>query len=103
VWLDSEFEAESSVYDGKKFVSINVPGAESSSASAINNNNDVILAWEDENDGYHGALLHKGKFYNFDDPKGDRTWGYGLNDHRVIAGSFRPTGKQVHAGFVGTY
>ncbi len=103
VWLDSEGDSESSVYNGTKFVTINVPGAESSSAGAISNKNDIVFSWEDASDNYYGALLHAGTFTNFEEPEGSRTCGYGINDHQVIVGSYRPTGSQSDTGFAATY
>jgi probable HAF family extracellular repeat protein len=103
VWLDSEGNAASSVYTGTKFILANVPGAESSSAGAISNSNDIVYSWEDSNDGYHGAVYHAGKFYNFDDPNGARTYGYGINDHLIIVGAYRLPGTLNNTGYGAAY
>jgi len=103
VWLDSTFSSESSLYNGKTYKTINVPGEPNSDAAAINNLGDIVYSWEGSGDTYGGALrLHGGKFYKFHVPKGDRTFGYGINDHSVIVGAYTDT-NGVLSGFSATY
>jgi uncharacterized membrane protein len=70
IWLGSQ-NYETSLYNGKTYKTINVPGASGSEASGINTEGDVIYAWLHSTSNIsHGALLHGGKYYKFDDPKG---------------------------------
>jgi probable HAF family extracellular repeat protein len=102
VWLDSSFNANSSLYDGKKkYTKINIPGEPDSDAGGINNLGDVVYSWEAA-ETYGGALRHGGKYYKFHVPHGDRTFGYGINDKKVIVGAFT-TDSQVLEGFTATY
>ncbi len=87
VWLDSSFSSESSLYNGKKYTKINIPGETDSYVSAISNLGDIVYSWESA-ETYGGALRHAGRVYKFHVPKGDRTFGYGINDHNVIVGAF---------------
>ena len=101
VWLDSSFSSESSLYNGKKYTKINIPGETDSYVSAISNLGDIVYSWESA-ETYGGALRHAGRVYKFHVPKGDRTFGYGINDHNVIVGAF--TGDNgVLSGFSATY
>jgi len=102
VWLDSGFNSESSLYKGKKYTTIDVPGEPESDASAINNLGDIVYSWEGATDTYGGALRHAGKFYKFHVPHGDRTFGYGINDHNTIVGAYT-TESGVLRGFSATY
>jgi probable HAF family extracellular repeat protein len=102
VWLDSSFNSDSSLYNGKTYKTINVPGEPDSDASAINNLGDIVYSWEGATDTYGGALRHGGKIYKFHVPKGDRTFGYGINDHNVIVGAYT-TESGVLLGFSATY
>jgi uncharacterized membrane protein len=100
-WADSGGNFESSLYDGKTYKTINVPGALSSFAWGINNAGDVVY-WFVDSTGYHGALRLGSKYYSLNDPKGvAETYGYGLNDHRQIVGSY---GLSPHLnGYEATY
>jgi hypothetical protein len=66
--------------NGKTFKKINVPaaGALGSGPLDINNENDVCFEWFDSAGLFHGALLHRGKYYKFDCPKAYETYGGGL-------------------------
>jgi probable HAF family extracellular repeat protein len=101
VWIDSSSHAESSLYNGT-YKTIDVPGKTDSSAGAINNLRDIVYSWEGSNDTYGGALRLAGKFYKFHVPGGDRTFGYGINDHRTIVGAYT-TKKGVLKGYSATY
>jgi hypothetical protein len=102
VWLNSTFSSESSLYNGKTYKTINVPGEPNSDAAAINDLGDIVYSWEGTGDTYGGALRHAGKVYKFHVPKGDRTFGYGINDHNVIVGAFTDD-NGVLSGFSATY
>jgi probable HAF family extracellular repeat protein len=103
VWLDSAFNSESSLYNGKTYKTINIPGEADSDAGAINNLRDIVYSWENSSgDTYGGALRHGGKFYKFHVPGGDRTFGYGINDHHVVVGAYTDQ-NGVLSGFSATY
>jgi probable HAF family extracellular repeat protein len=100
-WIDSASNVESSLYNGKKYTKINIPGEPDSYVSAISNLGDIVYSWESA-ENYGGALRHAGKVYKFHVPKGDRTFGYGINDHNVIVGAFTDD-NGVLSGFSATY
>jgi len=102
VWLDSNFNSESSLYNGKKYTKINVPREPNSDAAAINNLGDIVYSWEGATDTYGGALRHGGKLYKFHVPGGDRTFGYGINDHNVIVGAYTDDNGVLN-GYAATY
>ena len=102
VWLDSSFNSESSLYNGKTYKTINIPGEADSDAAAINNLNDIVYSWEGATDTYGGALRHLGKLYKFHVPNRDRTFGYGINDHNLIVGAYTDS-NGVMSGFSATY
>jgi probable HAF family extracellular repeat protein len=102
VWLDSSFNSHSSLYNGKTYKTIDIPGEPDSDSGGISNLRDIVYSWEGSGDTYGGALRHKGKYYKFSVPKGDRTFGYGINDHNTIVGAFT-TQTGVLEGFLATY
>jgi len=66
----------------------------------IDSSGDVVYQWSDAT-GTHGALLKHGKYFKFDDPHGvGSTYGFGLNDHSQIVGSYDVSGFH---GFEATY
>jgi uncharacterized membrane protein len=104
IWLGSQ-NYETSLYNGKTYKTINVPGADGSEASGINDEGDVTYAWfHPKSNIAHGALLHGGKYFKFDDPKGaDReTFAGGVNDHHVIVGGYFNHNFDMQ-GFKATY
>lgn len=56
---------KSSLYNGKTYGTIDVPGATASFAQDLNSAGDVIYQWFDSNGASHGALLQAGKYYKF--------------------------------------
>jgi len=104
IWLGSQ-NYETSLYNGKNYKTMNVPGADESEASGINDGGDITYAWFHLNSNIaHGALLHGGKYFKFDDPKGvDReTFASGINDHHVIVGGYFNHNFDMQ-GFKATY
>jgi uncharacterized membrane protein len=97
-WADSSGVLESSVYDGKTYKTINVPGAADSQASDINNRGDVVYEW-DLRGIFHGALLHRGKYYKFNFPQSVTTSGLGINDCHEIVGVYQATSHGPYEGF----
>jgi len=101
-WIDSSSNVESSLYNGKKYTTINVPGEPDSYVSGINNLGDIVYSWESAS-AYGGALRHGGKIYKFHVPEGDRTFGYGINDHNIIVGAYTNEKTGALEGFSATY
>lgn len=101
VWIDSSNNSESSLYNGKKYTKVNIPRETDSYVSAISNLGDIVYSWESD-ESYGGALRHGGKYYKFSVPKGDRTFGYGINDHNTIVGAYTDDNGVLN-GFLATY
>src|SRR5579864_2693414 len=91
--------------NGKTFKKINVPGAGplGSGPLDLNNENDVCFEWFDGAGLFHGALLHKGKYYKFDYPKAYESYGGGLNDKSMLAGGYIPTKGAAFQSFNATF
>jgi hypothetical protein len=103
-WINSSGAYEGALYNGKKYTTINVPGATQTIPHSLNNAGDVTFEWVDSGGNYHGALRTGGKYYKFNDPKGpNNTRPGGVNDNHVIAGRFEATGKTTYLGFKATY
>jgi hypothetical protein len=99
-WENSNNAFESSLYNGSTYTTIDVPRATNTQAWDIDNNGDVVYQWSDAK-GTHGALRQQGKYYKFDDQHGvGTTYGFGINDHSQIVGSYVVSGFQ---GFEATY
>ena len=88
---------------GKKYKTINVPGATNSYALDLDNEGDVTYEWQDSAGLIHAALLHSGKYYKYSYPKAYETYGGGLNDKSMIAGGYIPTQGANFQGFNATY
>ncbi len=82
---------------------INVPGATDSLATDINNLGDVAYQWLDSGGVSHGALLHGGKYYKFDDPKSVSDYAEGINDFSAIVGAYETVSGGPFSGFRATY
>ena len=94
---------ESSIYNGKTYKTINVPGADSSTAEDLANSGDVSYLWWDSKFHYHGALFHGGKYTKFDFPKSVQTYGRGINDHHVLVGGYEAKTNGPVRGYKATY
>jgi hypothetical protein len=104
-WADSKGVIESSLTknNGKTYKTINVPGAAGSLASDLDAAGDVTYEWLDSSNLGHGALLHAGKYYKFDHPKGVQTYGGGINDKNLIVGGFQAVSQGPFQGFKAAY
>jgi hypothetical protein len=82
--------ADAFLYNGKTFKNISPPNQTYTYASALNNKGDVDGTYLDANNTPHGWLLHGGKYYKVDDPKGGEygTEVDGLNDKLEIVGIY---------------
>lgn len=95
-----------SIYDGTTYKNISVPNSVDSSGGGINGHGDVVLGYDaGVGQPIHGALLHAGKYFKFDDPKSRYlTIPLGLNDNHTIVGVWNDGQQNVHVhGFVATY
>jgi hypothetical protein len=102
-WGDSTGHTESSLYDGKKYTKINVPGAANTYAQGIDTAGDIAYWWQDSSYLSRGALQTGGKFYKFNDPHGaQETFANGINDYRLIVGVYVGS-SGVAYGFKATY
>ena len=100
-WYDSNSYLQSSLYKGKKYTTINVPGAS------------VTGAFH-QHGGRHRLLLGRPlwsrprrtedweHYYIFDYPKGSNTGAGGINDSNLIVGSYTPAGKTTPQPYQGT-
>jgi uncharacterized membrane protein len=105
-WV-TDTSSGASIYDGKTFEDISVPGGGDSFAGGINNLGDVVLAFGSIPGSHiNGALFHSHKYYKFVYPKAkDDTFPLGINDKRTIVGAWAAGGTHdIHVhGFVATY
>jgi CHRD domain len=81
------------------YTSIKVPGAVSSTASAINNNGDIVGFATDSSKATSSWLMHNGHLTAFQYPGGSDTEAFGVNDKDQIVGSYTDGGGVSH-GFV---
>jgi len=81
------------------YTSIKVPGAVSSTASAINNNGDIVGTATDSSKTTSSWLMHNGHLTAFQFPGGSDTQAFGVNDKDQIVGSYTDGGGVSH-GFV---
>ena len=93
---------QSSLYNGKKYTSINVPGAAVNQAQGINTAGDIVYFVSDPYGVGHAALKSGKNYYVFDYPKGSNTAAGGINDSNLMVGSYNPAGKTVPEAFQGT-
>ena len=101
-WLNAFDAVESSLYNGKTYKTIDVPGASNTYAEGLDNAGDVSYQWFDTDLHPHAALLHAGKYYKFDHPKSMGTYGMGMNDLNVVVGFYTPD-NNYQGGFTATY
>jgi hypothetical protein len=94
--------SESSIWNGKTYKTIDVPGATNTMAMDLDNADDVVFQWFDSLYHPHGALLHGGKYYTIDHPQSMGTYGMGINDKSVVVGFYVPD-NNYQAGFIATY
>jgi len=104
-WTDTSGNTEGALYNGKKYATINVPGAVSSYPHGIDTAGDVVYSWTDSTGIFHGAIRTGGKIYKFNDPKGTGgTYGDSINDNHVVAGVYHTgSGGAIAGGFKATY
>ncbi|MGA8491748.1 MAG: hypothetical protein WB711_15080, partial [Terriglobales bacterium] len=102
-WVGSSGAYQSSLYNGKTYKTINVPGESSSIATDINTAGDVTYQVIDSGNNDHGALLHLGKYYKLNYPKSAFTFAGAVNDKSTIVGGYRTTSEGDLHGFTATY
>jgi hypothetical protein len=101
-WRDSAGYFQASLYNGKKYTTINVPGAAVNQVQGINTAGDIVYFISDPYGVGHGAVKMGNDYYIFDYPKGSNTGAGGINDSKLIVGSYIPTGKTAPEAFQGT-
>jgi uncharacterized membrane protein len=102
-WVDQHGTNNSSIYDGKSYKTINVPGAQVSYALALNNADDVSYVWYDATGDDHSALWHKRIIFKFDPPKAVGSFAWGINDENEIVGGYALTNNGDVSGYVATH
>jgi uncharacterized membrane protein len=102
-WLNSAGAYESSLWNGKTFKTINVPGLANSIATDINTGGEITYQTIDSGGVDHGALFSGGKYYKFDYPKSAFTFAGAVNDKRTIVGGWRTTSNGNNIGYTATY
>ena len=104
-WASNDYFGVS-LYDGTTYQDISVPNGTNSYHGGINNNGDVVLGFDAGfGQPIHGALLHAGKYYQFDDPDSKYlTLPLGLNDKHKIVGVWNDGQQEITVhGFIATY
>jgi uncharacterized membrane protein len=90
--------AVSSTY-GATWTTVDVPGSQATEAFRINNAGDVVGAFLDAGNVWHGYLLSGGVFTTIDPPGATLTAASGINDMRQITGYFYESERLSH-GFL---
>jgi hypothetical protein len=102
-WTSPSGVNNTSIYDGKTYKTINVPGAAISYAAALNNADDVSYFWLDGAGETHSALRHHGTIFKFDYPKAVGSFAWGINDKSELVGGYQLTNNGNVSGYVATY
>jgi probable HAF family extracellular repeat protein len=76
-------------------------------AYGINDNGQIVGAYTDSNDAYHGFMYSNGKFTTLDDPMAATgpyhgTYAEGINDYGEIVGGYRDINSVDHGYFYNT-
>jgi hypothetical protein len=74
-----------------------------SEASFINNEGDITFWWFDSSGTTHGALLHHGKYSNFDYPKAGNAAPNGINDRNAFVGQYQEKVNGPLSSFEATF
>ena len=93
--MDAQGYLQSSLYNGKKYTSINVPGALMTGAHSINTAGEIVFTWTGPHKIMHGALKTGKSYFVFDYPNGSNTGAEGINDSGLIVGHYTPAGKTL--------
>jgi probable HAF family extracellular repeat protein len=81
------------------FSTLDYPGAQDTSAIAVNNSGTVVGDYIINNTGPHAFLYQNGTFTNIDYPGSNFTVASGINNYGVVAGFFTTTAGALH-GFL---
>jgi hypothetical protein len=101
--LDSSNDSEAYTYNASTmtYTNINLPGALSMTAHAINDAGAVVYSWIGPDLADHGGLFMGGAFYLLDVPNGSSTRADGLNNSGLIVGRYLLPDDINFAGFKG--
>jgi hypothetical protein len=101
--INSSGSYDAFVYNGKTFKKVGYPKAAppGSVVHATNNKGDVTGTYYDSAGDVHGWLLHGGKYFAFNDPKGCKcdTRSDGINDSLEMVGRYSTTLGGASFGF----
>jgi probable HAF family extracellular repeat protein len=78
------------------FITLDYPGAQDTSALAVNNSGAVVGDYIINNTGPHAFLYQNGTFTNIDFPGSNFTVASGINNYGVVAGFFTTTAGALH-------
>jgi|SRR5580704_156390 probable HAF family extracellular repeat protein len=78
------------------FTTLNYPGAQATTAAAINNAGAVVGFYDINNTGPHAFLYQNGTFTNIDYPGSNYTAATAINNGGVVAGYFSSTTTGLH-------
>jgi probable HAF family extracellular repeat protein len=97
----------SDFYNLRKYKDVSPPGSMESAPTGINNEGDISFdsfAVVHGSQQTTGSLLHGGTYYPFSYPKVAETYGGGLNDKGMMAGSYQVKNiNGPYSGYIATY
>jgi uncharacterized membrane protein len=82
------------VTDGTTFTTLDVPGAQSTQAFGISNNDQIVGQFLDAT-GYHGFVTDGATFTTIDVPGAIDIWVIGINDESQIVGAFSDAARPL--------
>lgn len=83
-----------------RYATIAYPGALSTTANGINNNNVIVGSYFDSTSSVHGFLYRDGKYTRIDVPGSTETEIHGINDEGDIVGVYQTPGPLNFHGFL---
>jgi len=83
-----------------RYATIAYPGALSTTANGINNNNVIVGSYFDSNSSVHGFIYRDGKYTRVDVPGSTDTEIHGINDKGDIVGVYQIAGPLNFHGFL---
>lgn len=98
--LAAKGQAQSYTAVSYQYAAIAFPGAESTTANGINNNNVIVGSYFDSNSSVHGFIYRDGKYTRVDVPGSTETEIHGVNDEGDIVGVYQNAGPLNFHGFL---
>jgi uncharacterized membrane protein len=99
--LAANIEAQTYTAVAYRYGTIAYPGALSTTANGINNNNVIVGSYFDSNSSVHGFIYRDGKYTRVDVPGSTDTEIHGINDQGDIVGVYQTAGPLNFHGFLG--